>query len=67
LTAQSYFKHITDSDVRKTLSDEHNLMLEEDMSPIGFFDENIYRQDTFREGDDMWSVVEDRGYKTSTL
>ena len=67
LTAQSYFKQITDSDVRKTLSDDHNLMLEEDMSPVGFFDENIYRQETFREGDDMWSIVEDRGYKTSTL
>ena len=60
LTAQSYFKEITNSDVRKRLSEERELFLEEDMSPLGFLDEEVYRQDNFIEGGDMWSTVRDR-------
>lgn len=67
LTAQSYFKEITDSDVRKRLSEDRNLQLEQDMSPLGIFDEEVYKQETFVEGEDVWSIVENRGYRTSNL
>jgi hypothetical protein len=60
LTAQIYFKEITDSDVRKRLNEERELFLEEDMSPVGFLDEEVYRQDNFVEGGDMWSNVKER-------
>lgn len=58
LTAQSYFKEITNMDVRERLSKERNLYLEEDMSPVGFLDEEVYKQDTFVEGDDLWKLTE---------
>jgi hypothetical protein len=58
LTAQSYFKEITNMDVRERLMQERNLYLEEDMSPLGFLDEQVYRQEKFIEGDDMWSLAE---------
>lgn len=58
LTAQSYFKEITDSDVRNKLMEERNLHLEEDMAPVGFLDEEVYRQEQFVEGDDLWNLTE---------
>jgi len=67
LTAQSYFKEITDSDVRKKLMEERNIIMEEDMSPIGILDDEIYREETFIEGGDLWSITKERGYKPSNL
>ena len=58
LTAQSYFNEITNMDVRERLSKERNLYLEEDMSPVGFLDEEVYKQATYVEGDDLWKLTE---------
>jgi len=58
LTAQSYFKELTDSDVRERMLKEMDMRLEEDMSPIGFLDEEVYKQDTFKEGEDIWKLAE---------
>ena len=45
-TDQSYFKELTDMDIRKTMMQEQQDMLEQDMAPFGFIvtgleDENI--------------------------
>ena len=57
LTAQSYFKEITNNDVRDRLSKERNLYLEEDMSPVGFLDEEVYRQEKFLENNELWELT----------
>lgn len=67
LTAQSYFKEITDSDVRLKLVEERNIQMEEDMTPIGFLDESVYKQDTFVEDGDLWTLAKQRGYLLSNL
>jgi hypothetical protein len=67
LTAQSYFKEITDSDVRKKLVEERNIHMEEDMSPVGILDDEVYRQDTFVEDGDLWTLAKQRGYTPSNL
>jgi hypothetical protein len=58
LTAQSYFKEITNADVREKLMVERNLHLEEDMAPLGFLDDEVYRQDKYVDGDDLWTITE---------
>lgn len=67
LTAQSYFKEVTDSDVRLRLVEERNIQMEEDMTPIGFLDENVYKQDSFVEDGDLWSLTKQKGYILSNL
>ena len=57
LTAQSYFKEITNNDVRDRLAKERNLYLEEDMSPVGFLDEEVYRQEKFLENNELWELT----------
>ena len=66
LTAQSYFREITDSDVRQRLLDERNLQLEDEMLPVGMLDDGLEEQKEF-DGQDLWSSVKDRGYLTSSL
>ena len=58
LTAQSYFKEITNVDIREKLNQERNLYLEEDMAPVGFLDDEVYRQEKYVEGDDLWTITE---------
>ena len=46
VTDQTYFKELTDMDIRKTMMKEQQDMLEQDMAPFGFIvngleDENI--------------------------
>jgi hypothetical protein len=61
LTAQSYFKEITNMDVRDRLMKDRNLHLEEDMSPVGILDEHVYKQENYVEGNDLWSLTESPG------
>jgi hypothetical protein len=67
LTAQNYFKELTDSDVRKRLVEERQTQLEEDMSPVGIFDEEVYKEESFVEDGDFWTVAQQRGYTLSNL
>jgi hypothetical protein len=66
LTAQSYFKEITDSDVRQRLLDERNLQLEEEMLPIGELNDGL-EEEKESDGQDLWTTVRNRGYLNTVL
>lgn len=66
LTAQSYFKEITDSDVRKRLQEERNLQLEDEMLPVGELDDGQQPERDF-DGEDIWTSVKTRGYLSTTF
>ena len=66
LTAQSFFKEITNSDVRQRLLEERNLQMEEEMLPIGILDDGLEEEKHF-DGEDLWTVAQRRGYLSSTL
>lgn len=66
LTAQSYFKEITDSDVRQRLLDERNLQLEEEMLPIGELNDGL-EEEKESDGRDLWTTVRNRGYLNTVL
>jgi hypothetical protein len=55
LTAQSYFKDTTNIDIRKVLLEEQNLLIEENLSPVGFIDDGL-QEEVFNDGHDMWST-----------
>jgi hypothetical protein len=66
LTAQSYFKEITDSDVRQRLLDERNLQMDDEMLPVGELDDGLQEQKEF-DGTDLWTNIGQRGYMASSL
>jgi hypothetical protein len=66
LTAQSYFKEITNSDVRQRLLDERNLQLEEEMLPIGELNDGL-EEEKESDGRDLWTTVRNRGYLNTVL
>jgi hypothetical protein len=45
LVAQSYFKEMTDNDIRKRIYDEQKNQIEQDMSPFGFIDDGLEHMD----------------------
>jgi hypothetical protein len=66
LTAQSYFKEITDSDVRQRLLDERSLQMDDEMLPVGELDDGLQEQKEF-DGTDLWTNIGQRGYMSSSL
>ena len=66
LTAQSYFKEITDSDVRQRLLDERSLQMDDEMLPVGELDDGLQEQKEF-DGTDLWTNMGQRGYMASSL
>lgn len=53
LSSQTYFKDTTNNDIRKLLLEEHNLVVEESLTPVGFIDDG--REAThFSDGQDIW-------------
>jgi hypothetical protein len=64
LTAQSYFKEVTNSDIRQKLLDERNLQLDEETLPVGFINDGQQEEKTF-DGKDLWETVRSRGYTSS--
>ena len=66
LTAQSYFKEITDSDVRQRLLDERSLQMDDEMLPVGELDDGLHEQKEF-DGTDLWTNIGQRGYMSSSL
>jgi hypothetical protein len=66
LTAQSFFKEITNSDVRQRLLEERHLQMEEEMLPIGILDDGLEEEKHF-DGEDLWTAAKRKGYISSTL
>ena len=66
LTAQKFFKESTNSDIRKRLSEDLNVSIEEDLTPVGIFDDGR-QEEKFFDGEDLWSLATNRGYNPTNL
>ena len=65
LTAQTFFKDSTSIDVRKLMLAEQNMLVDEDLAPVGIIDDGKREEITIdRENNDIWT---ERGYTSSTL
>lgn len=64
LTAQTFFKDSTNIDIRKLMLAEQNMLVDEDLAPVGIFDNGLKEEIIVdsRTGD-MWS---ERGYTSSS-
>ena len=60
LVEQTYFKELTDDDIRARMFDEQQNQLEQDMAPFGFLDDGVqspYSETTIDEYGTRWSPV----------
>ena len=65
LTAQTFFKDSTSIDVRKLMLAEQNMLVDEDLAPVGIIDDGKREEVTIdRENNDIWT---ERGYTSSTF
>ena len=65
LTAQTFFKDSTSIDVRKLMLAEQNMLVDEDLAPVGIIDNGKQEEITIdRENNDIWT---ERGYTPSTF
>jgi hypothetical protein len=63
LTAQTFFKDSTDIDVRKLMLAEQNMLVDEDLAPVGIFDNGLKEEITIDSTNgDVWS---EKGYTSS--
>lgn len=53
LSAQSYFKDATNIDIRKIMLEEQNMLIEENLAPVGFID-NGRDEEIIVDGNDVW-------------
>lgn len=65
LSSQKFFKEAMNSDIRKKISEDLNIEIEESMSPVGIFDDGT-KEELIRDGDDLWRLV-NKGYNPSTF
>ena len=65
LTAQTFFKDSTNIDIRKLMLAEQNMLVEEDLAPVGFIDDGL-KEEVYIDSSngDVWSA---RGYTPSTF
>lgn len=63
LTAQTFFKDSTSIDVRKLMLAEQNMLVDEQLTPVGVFDDGRKEEVTVSNGD-IWS---EKGYISSTF
>jgi hypothetical protein len=54
-----YFQSLTDLELKKLLYDEQQLLIDDDMVPFGIIDDGNESPETFKEGGDIWTVVDD--------
>lgn len=69
MVAQNLFKETTNTDIRQRLVEQikdQNSMIDEDIAPVGFMD-NGKEPDSYDDGEDLWNVVRDRGYISSSF
>ena len=65
LTAQSYFRDSTNIDIRRVLLAEQNMLVEEDMAPVGIIDDGR-EEPVVDSGGEFWSEISNRGYTSSS-
>jgi hypothetical protein len=65
LTAQKFFKEATNTDIRKRLMEDLNISIEENVLPVGIYDDGT-KDEVYREGDDLWTLAK-KGYTPSTF
>ena len=65
LSSQKFFKEALNSDIRKRLSEDLNVNIEENLTPVGIFDDGI-KEEPYFDGEDLWSMVK-KGYNPSTF
>ena len=53
-----YFQSLTDLELKKMLYDEQQQMIEDDMVPFGIIDDGQPTEQTYKEGGDVWTVVD---------
>jgi hypothetical protein len=63
LTAQSFFKESTNIDIRKLMLAEQNMLSEEELTPVGIFDDGR-KEEVIVDGNDHWT---EKGYHSSTF
>lgn len=66
ITTQTYFKESTNTDIRKLIAQEQNILIEESVTPFGFIDDGINDNDYTIEDGDLWRSVKSK-YSTSNL
>jgi len=66
LAAQSYFRESTNIDVRKIMLEENNMLVDEDLTPVGIIDNGLQPEE-YDDGQDKWRYAEKLGYPTSSL
>ena len=66
LVAQSYFRESTNIDVRKIMLEENNMLVDEDLTPVGIIDNGLQPEE-YDDGQDKWRYAEQLGYPTSSL
>ena len=66
LAAQSYFRESTNIDVRKIMLEENNMLVDEDLTPVGIIDNGLQPEE-YDDGQDRWRYAEKLGYPTSSL
>ena len=66
LVAQSYFRESTNIDVRKIMLEENNMLVDEDLTPVGIIDNGLQPEE-YDDGQDKWRYAEKLGYPTSSL
>jgi hypothetical protein len=54
-----YFQSLTDLELKKMLYDEQQQLIEDDMVPFGIIDDGNRGPDVYKEGGDVWTVVDD--------
>ena len=54
-----YFQSLTDLELKKLLYDEQQQMIDDDMVPFGIIDDGDQKPQTYKEGGDIWTVVDD--------
>ena len=60
-TDQTYFKELTDNDIRKTMIKEQQDMLEQDMAPFGFMDDGLDDASFTDDQGDRWFKADEYG------
>lgn len=65
LTAQKYFKESIDTDIRKKISEDLNVSIEE-LTPVGIFDDGK-QEEKYYDGEDIWSLAKDKNYNITNL